>query len=144
MAPIPLSLTPKQIGITIGSLFLVVLLIFIISKVKNSIEESIEEKNLIDEVNAETDKNQITMTNSQYNTLASKIYAAVKGTGTDEDAIFAAFEELSTRSDLMKLIDSFGRKEGMSLRDWLYDDLDEEDIVSINLILASKEIDYVF
>ena len=141
---IPIRLTPKQIGVTIGVLFLVVLLIWIISKVKNGIENTIEEIKLIDEVNAETDPKQITMTQSQINTLASKIYAAVKGSGTDEEAIFAAFKELSTRSDLMKLIDTFGRKDGMSLKDWLYDDLDEEEIVSINEILASKEINYVF
>ncbi len=139
-----LPFTTKQIGIAVGALFLVVLLIWIISKVKNKIEDSIVNSKLVDEVNSEIDINKTTLTQSQLNTLSTKIYTALKGAGSDESAIYAAIEEVQTRTDLLQLIKTFGVKDSLTMKEWLYDDLSVDEIAHINNILSSKNINYVF
>lgn len=136
--------TNKQIGMAVGALFLVILLIYMISKVKTKIEDAIVHDRLVDEANAEINKNQLTMTNSQFNTLATKLYSAMEGPGTDEDAVFNAFGELGTLSDLKQLLKTYDMKDRKTLREWLYDELSIDDIAHINEILAAKNINYVF
>lgn len=139
-----LPFTTKQIGMAVGALFLVILLIYIISKVKTKIEDAIVHNDLVNEANAEINKNQLTMTNSQFNTLATKLYSAMKGLGTDEEAVFNAFGELGTRSDLEQLLKTYDVKDSKTLKEWLYDELSIDDIAHINEILAAKNINYVF
>lgn len=139
-----LPFTTKQIGMAVGALFLVILLIYIISKVKTKIEDAIVHNDLVNEANAEINKNQLTMTNSQFNTLATKLYSAMKGLGTDEEAVFNTFGELGTRSDLEQLLKTYDMKDSKTLKEWLYDELSIEDVVHINEILAAKNINYVF
>lgn len=140
----PLPFTPKQIGMAVAALFLVVLFVYVGSKIKTKIEDTIVNNKLVDEANAEIDKNKLTLTNSQINTLSSKLYSAMKGLGTNEEAVFNGFAELNTRSDLELLLKTYGVKESKTLKEWLYDELSEDDIVHINEILASKNINYVF
>ena len=138
------ALTSKQIGIAVAVVCAFVLLIWIISKVKGKIEDSIVNNKLVDEVNAEMDVNQTTLTQSQLNTLSTKIYSALKGVGSDEDAVYSAFEEVQNRTDLLQLIKTFGVKDSLTIKEWLYDDLSVDEIAHINNILASKNINYVF
>lgn len=128
----------------VAALFLVVLFVYVGSKIKTKIEDTIVNNKLVDEANAEIDKNKLTLTNSQINTLSSKLYSAMKGAGTNEEAVFNGFAELNTRSDLELLLKTYGVKESKTLKEWLYDELSEDDIVHINEILASKNINYVF
>lgn len=139
-----LPFTTKQIGMAVGALFLVILLIYIISKVKTKIEDALVHNDLVNEANAEINKNQLTMTNSQFNTLATKLYSAMKGPGTDEEAVFNAFGELGTRSDLEQLLKTYDVKDSKTLKEWLYDELSIDDVAHINEILAAKNINYVF
>ena len=139
-----LPFTTKQIGMAVGALFLVILLIYIISKVKTKIEDAIVHNDLVNEANAEINKNQLTMTNSQFNTLATKLYSAMKGLGTDEEAVFNAFGELGTRSDLEQLLKTYDVKDSKTLKEWLYDELSIDEVAHINEILAAKNINYVF
>lgn len=139
-----LSLSSKQIATVIGVLCVVVLLVWLVSKVKDKIEDSITNNKLVDEANAEIDVNKTTLTQSQLNTLSTKIYSALKGAGSDEDAVYAAIEEVQNRTDLLQLIKTFGVKDSLTMKEWLYDDLSVDEIAHINNILASKNINYVF
>ena len=139
-----LKLTPKQITIIVGCLLALIVVIWAIVAIKGKIGDAVTNSKLIDEVNKEIDTNKITLTQSQINTLASKIYTAVSGAGTDEEAIYDAFSTLSSYSDLQQLNKTFSVKEHMTLREWLRDDLSTSEINHINEILASKNINYVF
>lgn len=139
-----LPLSSKQIATVIGVLCVVVLLVWLVSKVKDKIEDSITNNKLVDEANAEIDVNKTTLTQSQLNTLSTKIYSALKGAGSDEDAVYAAIEEVQNRTDLLQLIKTFGVKNSLTMKEWLYDDLSVDEIAHINNILASKNINYVF
>lgn len=81
---------------------------------------------------------------SEYNSMAARIYAAVKGPGTDEDTIYAQFNKLKTKADLLRLIAAFGTKDEMTLSEWLADDLNNSEINKVNNILANSGIDYSF
>lgn len=139
-----LKLTPKQITIIVGCVLALIVVIWAIVAIKGKIGDAVTNSKLIDEVNKEIDTNKITLTQSQINTLASKIYTAVSGAGTDEEAIYDAFSTLSSYSDLQQLNKTFSVKEHMTLREWLRDDLSTSEINHINEILASKNINYVF
>lgn len=139
-----LKLTPKQITIIVGCVLALIVVIWAIVAIKGKIGDAVTNSKLIDEVNKEIDTNKITLTQSQINTLASKIYTAMSGAGTDEEAIYDAFSTLSSYSDLQQLNKTFGVKEHMTLREWLRDDLSTSEINHINEILASKNINYVF
>lgn len=134
----------KWIVISVLILIVIIVLFVFVLKGKNAITDAVTESKLIKEANYEIATDQITLTSSQFATLATKIYKAVKGAGTDEDAIYAAFLSVNSRSDVLKLISTFGVRDGMTLKEWLYDDLSTDEITKINDILSSKNILYTF
>lgn len=81
---------------------------------------------------------------ADYTVFANKLYAAMKGLGTDEDAIFSVFQLMNTESDVRQLINAFGTKKGETLSQWLLGDLSTADIAKINGILAYNGINYRF
>ncbi len=137
-------LTTKVIITVVIVLLVCAVAIWGILGLKNSIKSSVQNGKLVDEVNAEIDTNKVSLTQSQFNTLASKLHTAMNGMGTDEDSIYDAFKTINSRSDLLQLIKTFGVKDGETLKEWLYDDLSSSDIQHINEILASKNINYAF
>lgn len=141
---IPIKITPKQIAIIVGAILALIVVIWAFVAIKNKVSDTITNSKLVNEVNNEIDFNKITLTQSQINTLVSKLYAAMEGWGTDEDAIYEAFNTLNSYSDLQQLSKSYGVKDGKVLREWLQNELDAEELAHVNEILASKNINYVF
>ena len=128
---------------------IVVLIIFFVvwDKFGKSKEETKEEEkkgNLNEEINKEINKKNITLSQVQLNTLADKIFKAVSGIGTDERSILDAFRTLKTTDDVLALIKTFGVRDTMTLREWLYDDLSNSEISKINDIFLSKGISFSF
>lgn len=134
------------IGIGVAVIVLVIVIIIIVkcTKVKDLINDKKANERLIDEANQTIVVEDISITQDQFNTFAAKLYKAMKGPGTNEQAIFNVFDEMNSRSDVQQLIKTFGTKDGMTLKEWLYDDLNENEIQHINSILASKSINYKF
>lgn len=90
---------------------------------------------------------------AQYIGFADAIYAARAGNnifGTDEDAIYAVFMRMKNDLDIAKLITAFGVRrlsysfQESTLGGFLKDDLDSEEIDTINTILKKKGISYQF
>lgn len=125
-------------------IILLAAVVYIVLKLKKSISTGIKLAENTSEANKEISTEKLTLTSSQYNTLASKLYAAMAGIGTDEEAVYDAFRSINTYSDLMQLMSVFGSKDGLTLREWLFDDLSASDINKVNEILASKSINYKF
>ena len=128
---------------------IVVLIIFFVvwkkfGKSKEETEEEEKKTNLNEEINAELNKAKITLSQVQLNTLADKIYKAVKGAGSDETSIYNAMRTLQTKDDALSLIKTFGVRDSMTLREWLYDDLNNSEISKINDIFLSKGISFSF
>jgi hypothetical protein len=83
---------------------------------------------------------QRTYTDSQYKTFASKLFTAMSGAGTDEDAIYAVYRKMENDVDIIHLNNAFGDKDGYDLSEWLYDDLNTVEIEKVNKILLDKGI----
>lgn len=141
MNPINLK---KYAIITAIVIVLLVVVIFAGVKIKNVISDKIKEQKQVDEANKGIDEDKLSTTTSQYNTIVSKLYTAMKGIGTDEEAIYSAFNSLQTYSDLMQVMSNFGVKDGMVLREWLQSELNINEIEKVNNILAAKSINYTF
>lgn len=139
----------KDLLLKYGMITVVVLIIFFVVWNKLSISKSDaananKEKDIMREVNNEINQSNITLTQVQLNTLADKIYKAVKGAGTDEKSIYDAMRTLQTKDDVLALIKTFSVRDSMTLREWLYDDLNNSEISKINDILLSKGISFSF
>ena len=95
---------------------------------------------------------ELTLTTAQAQGLADKLYAAMDGPGTDEDAIYSAFNAMNSYSDLMLVMKLFGQKKSSwslfgresSLMEWIAADCSDTEIAKINAILASKDINFTF
>ncbi len=139
----------KNLLLKYGIIAVVVLIIFFVVWNKLSISKSDaananKEKDIMREVNNEINQSNITLTQVQLNTLADKIYKAVKGIGTDEKSIYDAMRTLQTKDDVLALIKTFSVRDSMTLREWLYDDLNNSEISKINDIFLSKGISFTF
>lgn len=85
-----------------------------------------------------------TLSGVQFNLLANKLYNAMKGVGTDEDTVFACFNQLNNTADVLKLIAVFGTKDGETLDQWIRGDLSSWEISRLNRNLSNKGIAYAF
>lgn len=129
-------------NIVIGSIVvtIVVILYFII---RSGIKKGNQDKRnnqIISDLENEIQPQRLSYSNSEYQSMADKIYRAVKGAGTDEAAIIEVFQKMRTNSDLLKLQTVFGVRDDMSLNEWLQDDLGDSDIDLINQTLRERNI----
>ena len=69
---------------------------------------------------------------------ANVIYIAVNGWGTDEDAIYQAFEDMPTKTFFGQVIRAYRDLTGNSLNEDLNDDLSSSELAKVTEILNSK------
>ena len=139
----------KDLLLKYGMIAIVVLIIFFVvwnrfGKSKQETEDANKERDIVNEVNNAITTSNVTLSQVQLNTLADKIYKAVKGSGTDEKSIYDAMRTLETKDDVLALIKTFSVRDSMTLREWLYDDLNNSEISKINDIFLSKGISFSF
>lgn len=85
-----------------------------------------------------------TYTDAEYNAMASAIYTAMKGPGTDEEAAYAVLNKLKNNVDFLKLQTAFGIRDTYDLNAWVQGDFNTSEIAQINNLLANKGITYTF
>ena len=83
--------------------------------------------------------------NTQYEIFADALLTAMKGWGTDEDAVKDVMQKMNNNADILKLIQVFGIRDGYGLSAWITDDFSVKDKDKyINQVLRSKGITYQF
>jgi len=84
----------------------------------------------------------------KYKEFANRIYSAMKGAGTDKKTIRDVFEQMQNITDVLKLVQAFGVRDGETLKQWLDGEVHwwkPGDIKKdINSILTKKGIFYKF
>lgn len=121
------------------------LIVIIIAKNCNSIIDAVRNRNLNKELNKTIDSANLSYTDDQYDVFAQKLYNALKGWGTDEETVQSVFAQMNTRDDVLKLISTFGIKDGETLSEWLSGDLSQSDMDKyVNNVLQVKSINYSF
>lgn len=107
-------------------------------------DERIVEEKLGKALDSEIAKEAVTLTPADAELHAQRLYTAMKGMGTDEDAIYSVFLNLKTKGDVLYLIQVFGVKDHETLVQWITSELNSKERTKLNSILANKNIDYTF
>lgn len=134
---ISLSLTPIVTG---GVIIAVAIVAYLIYKwIKNSDENAWlrKQSRLID-------KDELSYPTTDYQNYANRLYVAMKGLGTDENAIYAVFNAMDNVSDVRQLVAAFGLQKDKTLSQWLLSELSAKDLQKVNSILKAKGINYTF
>lgn len=132
----------KKIAITVIIVVVVVLAVYrlglLVADKMASHRQSRQLDNSIDRKNLSYDEN-------QYQTFANVLYKAMKGAGTDENAVKDVFSQMLTRSDVLKLISVFGVKDGENLGEWINDDFSSSAKETyVNKVLEVNSVNYKF
>ena len=141
-----LGVSPKDKIINISIILIIivaVLLIYflVLSPYINAFFTKIKNKmNLSKEI---SEGGKLTYDKSRYIMLADALYSAMKGAGTDTNAIYNIFNQMQTRADVLQLIDSFGTRDKETLAQWMRGEL-LLSVSKINSILSGKGINYAF
>ena len=139
--------TLKKYGIYAAIAVIIIIAAIIIYKVSK--------KFLTNELNAaqqehinskEIDETQVTLPKSEMQNLVAKLKTAFGSWGwaTDEDMVYDVFEALSSRSDVLSLVNAFGVYEDHTLAEWMNKELNSEELEHVQQILSSKGIVYTF
>ena len=91
-------------------------------------------------------------TTAQYQTYCTRLVVAMNDFGTDEDEIYEIFGKMLNDSDLHKLINVFGERRywddwfawERNLSEWIYKELNEDEIKKLNSILTANGIIYQY
>ena len=141
----------KQLLIKYGiwaaiALVAVVAVIIIYNKTKSKIQDKVTEKQLDKLTELEIDEEDVTIMPTTINNLVAKLKTAFGAWGyaTDEDAIYEVFEEMDTRSDVLKLVNTFGVHKGHTLNEWMNKELSYSELEHVQEILQAKGIVYTF
>jgi hypothetical protein len=107
------------------------------------------------ELNKDTETRQ-TISDSQAVGFANRIFVAMDGNGTDENAILDVFTNVKNDADVLAIIKAFGTKKLTNSLLWsevvyqgglagaIQDELDAGDINKLNMSLEKKGIKYKF
>lgn len=134
----------KVAVISVSVIIVLAIVVLIVVKYKGTLSDAVKNRKLAESLDEEIDVDALTLTQTQLNTFASSLYAAMDGPGSDEDKIYAVFRSMGSRSDVLQLIKTYGVKDGENLTEWLYGDLSTKEIAKINNILANNNINYQF
>lgn len=133
----------KLITWIIVIIIILVIILIVYRQIKKTIQNK-QDKDLVRESDQAIVQNALTYTEADYKAMADKLYIAMKGLGTDEEAIYEVIGRLRTRSDWYALIKAFGvRKSGGfsgNLVQWLVDELDEDERKRVNDMLAKFNV----
>ena len=138
---------PKSlIAVAIGIVIIALLIYFIIkrssSKIKgaiNSVSDSAKIQEHINETGEQPSYNDF-----EYKSMADQIERAMRGCGTDEDAIFDVMKKMRNNTDVMKLKQAFGTRGDEDLSQWLGGDLSSSEMKKVNTILSGNGITLTF
>lgn len=118
----------------------VIIVIIVIYKWGKKSTQNTYIKNIEDNIN----RNNLSYSPETYDGLADRIEEAIKGAGTDEEAVFSVINQMKTKDDWLKLLLSFGVRDygtfGKNLKGlvtWLQGDLDQDEFIKIQEKLKS-------
>jgi len=134
----------KVIRIALLVVFLLIAFRYALPHLKKLIEElkKSKEKQHVEELEDAVNEEKLSYPIAQYGIWADTLYSAMKGLGTDEQAIYNVFGSMKTNNDVAQLVVSFGVRSDETLAQWLRSDLSETEMGMIRRILSERNITY--
>jgi hypothetical protein len=118
-----------------------------ISGFLQNLKTSIFNQRTLDEQITETGET-LSYSNLQFQAYSNRLYLAMKGLGTDDEAILSVFNDMRNSADVLKLIATFGIRDEETLAQWLHGEAPWYELGSIvkkvNSLLTAKNITYQF
>lgn len=144
---------PKKILIIVIIVVIVAVVVWImwsrisrlIAQLTGKIQDNAELNNHITQT-GET----LSFSDTEYRNMANKLEEAFYGSwlfgaGTDENAVYAVFNRLNNKADLLKLVAAYGTdKNSRTLNQALQSELTNSELAHVNNILTNKGIYYQF
>ena len=123
-----------------------VLAVAIIRHYASGLISQIRERVKNKELDKRIDKSNLSYGESQYKVYAQKLFDAMNGWQTDEDAIYEVFKKMNNIDDILQLQIAFSdvEDEDETLSQWLHDDLSSSEMKQLNAIIAERSIEYSF
>lgn len=137
-------MSKAKIALIIAAVLAVIVIGYFIYRSMTKLKDVKSSNEVIERANQEIVTSDLTLTNVQLGTICQKLYDAMEGLGTDTNAVYSAFAQANTRSDVLAIIATFGVRDGETLAEWLYGDLSGSEIMHLNSVIASKGINYNF
>lgn len=127
-------------------LLLLVVVAVVILRYGEKIYSHIRERIKNNDLNKRIDKSNLSYGESQYKVYAQKLFDAMNGWQTDEDAIYEVFKKMNNIDDILQLQIAFSdvEDEDETLSQWLHDDLSSSEMKQLNAIIAERSIEYSF
>ena len=127
-------------------LILLVVVAVVILRYGEKIYSRIRERIKNNDLNKRIDKSNLSYGESQYKVYAQKLFDAMNGWQTDEDAIYEVFKKMNNIDDILQLQIAFSdvEDENETLSEWLHDDLSSSEMKQLNAIIAERSIEYSF
>jgi hypothetical protein len=85
---------------------------------------------------------ELSYTTLEYMSMAEQVYNAVKGWGTNEDAIYTVLNKLNNSSDWYRLVKAYGIRKKSNIIEALYSDLTNSEIESVQTILQNINVTF--
>ena len=144
---IPDQKTIVKYGVlAVVAIIIIVVAVFAWKYVKGAIGNTITEKQQEHINSLEINQEEVTLPKTELNNLVSKLKTAFGkyGWGTDEDQVYAVFEAINNRSELLSLISAFGVYKDHTLGEWISEELNDSELEHVQNILSAKGIVYTF
>ena len=139
-------------AIVIGAFLVVIIILLVVfwNRIKGFFQSLVNRAaagSMLGDVQSSTGESPSLSVTSYY-AYANQLYNAfnqhIFGWGTDEDAIYNVFSQMNNTSDVYKLIQVFGTKDGKTLDVWIRSELSRNELRKLNSILSNKGIAYQF
>lgn len=136
----------KEIFKMLLPILVAVLAVAIIRHYASGLISQIRERVKNKELDKRIDKSNLSYGESQYKVYAQKLFDAMNGWQTDEDAIYEVFKKMNNIDDILQLQIAFSdvEDENATLSEWLHDDLSSSEMKQLNAIIAERSIEYSF
>lgn len=126
--------------ITIALVVLTIVIILVVVFTKKSRSKEKENKEYEKDLNEDIKGGSVTLSSARAKQIADSIYTAVKGFGTDEEAIYSALMNIKTNADFQYVVQKFGIRDDETMIQWLTGDLSSSERKQCNEILSGNGV----
>ena len=90
---------------------LALIIVIILWKQGKNLINRLKSKSLVKEADENVQDDKLTYPVEQYKIFADRLYTAMQGISTDEDAVYDVLSKMINKDDMLKLIATFGTRE---------------------------------